>query len=248
MLLANWLRCVVSGPTILVTLGAFPLGWVSASAQTAPPSPAEVPYLNFPRSQLPEKARPRSAPAPATDPSASPAPARPAANLKQREQELEAIRAEQRAVARQRGRLKREIESIGDDRRKLNQQLIDTAARVAASRTASPRPRSGSSRSMNASRRCASRSRNAASDRRGAGGPAADRPPAAARAPGQAEDALQVGARGDDAGRGAAGDAAGDRSAHRRSRRIGAAAHRASPRNAPASSANSRRSPTTASA
>ena len=39
-------------------------------------------------------------------------------------------------------KLKREIESIGDDRRKFNQQLIDTAARVTTSRSVSPRRRS----------------------------------------------------------------------------------------------------------
>jgi len=130
MLLANRLRCVVSGPTILAALGAFPLGWASASAQTAPRQPAEVPYLNFPRSQLPEKARPGAASDPTTAPSASPAPASPAADLKQREQDLEAIRAEQKRSLENEARLKREAEAIGDDRRKLNQQLIDVAARV----------------------------------------------------------------------------------------------------------------------
>ena len=44
--------------------------------------------------------------------------------------ELEALRAEQRKTAENEARLKREIESIGDDRRKFNQQIIDTASRV----------------------------------------------------------------------------------------------------------------------
>ncbi|HEU4357557.1 MAG TPA: hypothetical protein VFR54_03805, partial [Xanthobacteraceae bacterium] len=52
--------------------------------------------------------------------------------LKARHQELEALRAEQRRTLENEARLKREIESIGDDRRRFNQQLIDTASRVSA--------------------------------------------------------------------------------------------------------------------
>jgi murein hydrolase activator len=50
--------------------------------------------------------------------------------LQQREQELEALRAEQKKALENEAKLKREIEAIGDDRRKFNQQIIDTAARV----------------------------------------------------------------------------------------------------------------------
>jgi septal ring factor EnvC (AmiA/AmiB activator) len=50
--------------------------------------------------------------------------------LQQREKELEALRAEQKKALENEARLKREIEAIGDDRRKFNQQIIDTAARV----------------------------------------------------------------------------------------------------------------------
>jgi len=50
--------------------------------------------------------------------------------LKQRDQELEAVRAEQKKAAEHEAELKREIEQIGADRRKINQDLIDTAARV----------------------------------------------------------------------------------------------------------------------
>jgi septal ring factor EnvC (AmiA/AmiB activator) len=53
-------------------------------------------------------------------------------SLKQRDKELETLRAEQRKVLEKEAKLKREIELIGDDRRKLNQQILDTAARVAA--------------------------------------------------------------------------------------------------------------------
>jgi murein hydrolase activator len=67
----------------------------------------------------------------------SPSPQAPAATpsldtLKTRDQELEAVRAEQRRTLENEARLKREIESIGDDRRKFNQQLIETASRVVA--------------------------------------------------------------------------------------------------------------------
>jgi septal ring factor EnvC (AmiA/AmiB activator) len=50
--------------------------------------------------------------------------------LRQRDQDLEAIRTEQKKAAEIQGKLKDEIEAIGEDRRKLNQALIDGAARL----------------------------------------------------------------------------------------------------------------------
>jgi len=50
--------------------------------------------------------------------------------LKQHDQDLEAIRNEQKKAADNEAALKREIEQIGTDRRKLNQDMIDTAGRV----------------------------------------------------------------------------------------------------------------------
>lgn len=50
--------------------------------------------------------------------------------LEQREQELANVRSEQKQAGAAEDQLRREIEAIGADRRKLNQQLIDTAARV----------------------------------------------------------------------------------------------------------------------
>ena len=50
--------------------------------------------------------------------------------LKQHDQELDAARAKERASAEDQAKLRREIDALGDDRRVLNQQLIDTAARV----------------------------------------------------------------------------------------------------------------------
>src|SRR5712691_219264 len=100
-----------SRPVIAAMLGS--LGLVTAHAQIPTPAPIEI---------RPEAARP-------------PVPAAPPVNrdtLKDRDKELEAIRAEHRRTLENEAKLKREIESIGDDRRKLNQQLIDTAARVVA--------------------------------------------------------------------------------------------------------------------
>ena len=51
------------------------------------------------------------------------------ANLQQRDQELSAARDAQKKSADTEAALKREIEEIGTDRRKLSQELIDTAAR-----------------------------------------------------------------------------------------------------------------------
>src|SRR4051812_4258419 len=59
----------------------------------------------------------------------SPTPPTPE-QLKQREQELEAARAAQKAAAEAQERLKSDITALGEDRGKLNQQLIDVAAQV----------------------------------------------------------------------------------------------------------------------
>ena len=50
--------------------------------------------------------------------------------LKQHDQELDAIRAQQRASADSQEKLRLQIEAISEDRRALNQQLIASAARV----------------------------------------------------------------------------------------------------------------------
>ncbi|HZT27321.1 MAG TPA: peptidoglycan DD-metalloendopeptidase family protein [Pseudolabrys sp.] len=52
--------------------------------------------------------------------------------LKQHDEELKATREQQRQSAENEAALKREMEKIGADRRKLNQDLIDTAARTRA--------------------------------------------------------------------------------------------------------------------
>ena len=58
------------------------------------------------------------------------APAQSLDTLRTRDQELEVLRVERRRTLENEARLKREIESIGDDRRKFNQQMIETASRV----------------------------------------------------------------------------------------------------------------------
>jgi murein hydrolase activator len=65
-------------------------------------------------------------------PSATPAPnAAPAGEtLKQHDQELDAIRAQQRESADSQAKLRSQITSLGEDRRALNKQLIDSATRV----------------------------------------------------------------------------------------------------------------------
>ncbi|QDL99536.1 murein hydrolase activator EnvC family protein [Rhodopseudomonas palustris] len=50
--------------------------------------------------------------------------------IKQHEQELEAARAQQKSAAEQQDRLKADLAAIGADRTKLNQELIDVAAKV----------------------------------------------------------------------------------------------------------------------
>ncbi|WP_458761422.1 murein hydrolase activator EnvC family protein [Afipia sp. TerB] len=68
------------------------------------------------------------APPPAPPPTQASAPDQDA--IKKREQELEEIRAQQQKAIDAQNRLKAEIAAIGQDRTKLNQQLIDSAKRV----------------------------------------------------------------------------------------------------------------------
>ena len=70
---------------------------------------------------------------PAAAQSASPAQQATAVSpdvLKQREEELEATREQQRKAAELQQKLKADIAAIGQDRSKLNQQLIDIATEV----------------------------------------------------------------------------------------------------------------------
>jgi murein hydrolase activator len=120
---------------------ALPFGAdLAASAQTqsapapasrAPATVAPVPYLQTPPLQAPAAQTDTPAAVPAQP---APAKAEPAKTdldaLKQHDQELDALRTQQRDAADAQAKLKREIETLGDNERELNQQLIDTAARV----------------------------------------------------------------------------------------------------------------------
>src|SRR5579883_1893706 len=105
--------------TIWVTLGALIAGlmFVPAAAQTSAQPPASPP----PSSANPPGASSMGQAAPPPDNLDA---------LKQCNQDLNALQAEQQKAADTEAKLKREIASIGDDRRRLNQQLIDTAMRI----------------------------------------------------------------------------------------------------------------------
>jgi septal ring factor EnvC (AmiA/AmiB activator) len=61
----------------------------------------------------------------------TPSPANPSSDdIKQRERDLEAVRAQQKSAVELQERLKADIAAIGQNRAKLNQQLIDVAASV----------------------------------------------------------------------------------------------------------------------
>lgn len=103
-----------------------------AQAPTPPRPPGEIPYLPFP-SAGPLPGMPAVPPAPGkTGPQPPSPPAADVETLKKRDRDLQAVRQEQQKAIETQARLKREIESIGEDRRKLNQQLIDAAGRVRA--------------------------------------------------------------------------------------------------------------------
>jgi septal ring factor EnvC (AmiA/AmiB activator) len=113
------------GSTVLGSALAFVLPFgaelaalAQAPSQLAPAGPS--PAAQAPASPVPP---PSSAPAPAALVNGPDV-------LKARDQELNAALARQRGSAQSQAKLRSEIEALGDDRRKFNQQLIDTAARI----------------------------------------------------------------------------------------------------------------------
>jgi septal ring factor EnvC (AmiA/AmiB activator) len=106
---------LASGALLAAALVVLPPWIMTTSAQT----PGQVPFINFPKA------------APPPTGSVPPATGSPKLNaLEQRDQELQAIRDRQKKVRESEEKFQREIERIGDDRRKLNRQIIDVAARV----------------------------------------------------------------------------------------------------------------------
>ena len=112
---------------VLAALGVLTFGLATAAAQAPVRQPGEIPYLPFP------PVNPAAPAKPVVRPAAKPQ--EDLETLKKGGQDLEAIRAEQKKAIETEAKLKREIESIGADRRQLNQQLIDTAARIRAVET-----------------------------------------------------------------------------------------------------------------
>jgi septal ring factor EnvC (AmiA/AmiB activator) len=81
-------------------------------------------------SALAQSADPQPPPAASSTQTPAPEVPSPTDALKQHDQELDAARTQQREAAEAQAKLKREIEAISADRAALNQQLIDSAARV----------------------------------------------------------------------------------------------------------------------
>ena len=133
-------------------------------------------------------------------------------------------RAEEGARERE-SNLRRELDQIGDDRRKLNRQLIDVAARV---RTIEQQIAAGEQRLPPLDEKEADLARVARRapprHRQCAGGAATHRPQSAARDAGDAGGRPAIGAFGDPVRRGAAGDAQGRRGARQRPRGAGVGA------------------------
>jgi len=116
------------GAALLAAFGmgfALAFGLASAAAQAPARQNGEIPYLPFPPVSPGTPARPAARPPAAKSPEDIEA-------LRKGSQDLEAIRTEQKRAGEAEAKLKREIEAIGEDRRQLNQHLIDTAARIRA--------------------------------------------------------------------------------------------------------------------
>jgi murein hydrolase activator len=107
----------------LLSAGFVGLGLWPAAAQVAAPQ-VLAPQVLAPQVLAPQAPAPEVvAPTPQTA-AASPDP------IQQREQELEAARQQQKNAADLQQKLKADIAALGQDRSKLNQQLIDIAAQV----------------------------------------------------------------------------------------------------------------------
>jgi len=118
------------GADLLTNLGANSAAFAQSAPAQSPSAP--VPPLPVPNAQAPAAQVPAGQ-APTGQAPTAQAPVQPANNanaLKQRDQDLSAAMAKQRSSVESQAKLKIEIEALSDDRRKLNQQLIDTAARI----------------------------------------------------------------------------------------------------------------------
>src|SRR6516165_2381800 len=119
-------------PLILTVIGCLPLGF-GALAQNPQRLPGAVPYLNTPPVMVPGNTAVQPSPALPPVPEMSP-PAPPVVPpttkptgdgaIRQRDQELAAIKADQKRASENETKLRQEIETLGADRRELAQQLI----------------------------------------------------------------------------------------------------------------------------
>jgi septal ring factor EnvC (AmiA/AmiB activator) len=126
---------LVLGSVLAITLPlASELGLDTAALAQSPPkaAPASPPPAAAPANTTAPVPPAASAPAAAPPTAAAPGttPATGADALKQHDQELEAALNRQRQSIEAQAKLKSEIQALSQDRRKFNQQLIDTAAKV----------------------------------------------------------------------------------------------------------------------
>jgi murein hydrolase activator len=112
--------CQWLGRSLLGSALAFVLPFVAG-----PESLAQTPQAHIPQALTPSIQTPTTQASPTQAP-----PANGADALKARDQELDAARARQRGSVENQAKLRVEIEALSADRRKFNEQLIATAARV----------------------------------------------------------------------------------------------------------------------
>ena len=118
-------------PRLLLGLASallLPLGANFAVRAQAPDTPApsvQTPNLQNPITPVTAMPRPSTPEAPS-----QPANVPPQDALKRHDQELDAVRAQQRESADNQTKLRLQIEALSENRRTLNQQLIASAARV----------------------------------------------------------------------------------------------------------------------
>jgi murein hydrolase activator len=111
-MIPRWSSCA-DPRFVLGSALTFALPFAAGGAAFAQTFPSQVPAAQV-----------QPAPVPSSTPSAGDD------ALKTHDQELDAVHAQERASAEAQAKLRREIDAIADDRRTLNQQLIDTAARI----------------------------------------------------------------------------------------------------------------------
>ncbi len=116
----------VLGSALVLAL-PFGAGWPAfVQAQSAKTPVGQAPLAQAPAVQAPVP----YLPSPSVVPARVVPPPSSADALKQHDQELDAVRARQRETAESQAKLRSEIAALGQDQRKLSQQLIDTATRI----------------------------------------------------------------------------------------------------------------------